>query len=346
MIGQYVLGFGMAFAASFLFTPWVRRLAIKIGAIDKPTKRKVHTKPVPRLGGVAIAVAFLIPFLLLVDLDRRFIGLLAGFIILLGLGVADDVKRLRARHKLVWQLLAAVAVLAGGIGIVYFTNPFGGVIALDGWRIPVDLAGLHFNILPIANAVTVLWIVGMINTINFLDGLDGLAGGIASIAALVLFMSAVTVSGGSSVVALLAIILLGALLGFLPYNFHPASIFMGDSGAYTIGLLLALLSIYSGSKIAVGAIVLGFAIFDAGWTVLRRIMRKRSPFKPDRNHLHHQMLDSGLLSHGQVVLVLYVLTVIVAVALLVFGGVAGFSLLLLLLVSIVSVMRILRPLRN
>ncbi len=188
------------------------------------------------------------------------------------------------------------------------------MIALDGWKIPIEIGAINFNIIPVANLVSIIWIVGMINTVNFLDGLDGLATGVSAIGAAVLFSLALTPAIGNPVVALLAIILMGALLGFLPYNFFPSSIFMGDSGSYVIGLLLALLSIYASSKIAVGALVFGIAIVDGLWTVLKRILAGESPFQADRKHLHHQLLDSGLLSHRQVVLLLYLLTALVAAA--------------------------------
>jgi UDP-GlcNAc:undecaprenyl-phosphate GlcNAc-1-phosphate transferase len=335
------MAFVMALGLSAALTPLVRYLAFRIGAVDKPDARKVHLAPIPRIGGLAIAIAWLVPFLLYVPHTRQFLGLLAGVLILLGVGLYDDIKDLNAWYKLGWQVLAALVVLAGGIGIVYFSNPAGGIFALDFWRLPVHLGAIHFNILPIANFISVLWIVGIINTINFLDGLDGLAAGVSGIAALVLFLTALTPALANPLVALLAIALVGALVGFLPYNFFPASIFMGDSGAYVIGLILALLSIYGNSKVAIGALVLGIAIADALLTVVRRILRRQSPFKADRTHLHHQLLDSGTFSHRQVVLFLYLLTALLALALILFGGMAAFTLLLLILVAMVSLSRIL-----
>lgn len=336
---SYLSAFLVAFGISLILTPLVRLIAIKAKRLDKPDSRKLHTSPVPRVGGVAIVMAFLIPFLTYVDLSRQFMGLLAGLIILLIVGLFDDIWGLKARYKLGWQVLSAGVVLAGGIGIIYFTNPFGGVIPLDFWRIPVSFANLEFNILPIANAVSIIWIVGMVNTVNFLDGLDGLAAGVAAIVAGVLFIMALTPLIASPIVALMSIILVGALLGFLPYNFFPASIFMGDSGAYVIGLLLALLSIYAGSKIAVGGLVLSIAIMDAILTVLRRLWRKNSPFTPDRKHLHHQLLDSGILTHRQVVLLLYILTFLLGVGVL-FGNTQTVSwLLAFLLIVTISISR-------
>lgn len=337
---NYLPAFLMSLGLSLVLTPLMRWLAIRAKKFDKPDARKVHSNPVPRVGGLAITLAFLIPFLINLDLNRQFAGLLGGVVILAGVGLFDDIWGLKARYKLAWQVLSAVVVLAGGIGIVYFTNPLGGVLTLDFWRIPVEFGALRFNILPLANFVSVIWIVGMVNTLNFLDGLDGLATGVATIAALVLFVMALSPTIANPVVALLAVILVGALLGFLPYNFFPSSIFMGDNGAYVIGLLLALLSIYAGSKIAVGALVLSIAIMDAILTVLRRVRQKGSPFKPDRSHLHHQLLDSGILTHRQVVLFLYAMTVLLAASLLFGNAVLGLVILLCLLVLTVSIGRI------
>lgn len=340
MNSQYLGGFALAFVLSLLFTPIVRWLSLRFGAVDKPDSRKIHKLPVPRLGGVAVYLAFVITFLLYFDLNRQFVGLLAGVSTLFIVGIIDDLKGLSAWVKLSWQIVAAVIILAGGIGIIFLSNPLGGLISLDGWRIPIELGPLSFNILPIANLVSVIWIVGLINTLNFLDGLDGLASGVAIIVGLVLFVMAFTPAVNDASVGLLAIILVGALLGFLPFNFFPSSIFLGDSGAYTIGALLATFSIYAGSKIAVGAIVLGVAILDAIWTVSRRLLRGKSPFTADRGHLHHRLLDSGMLSHRQVVVLLYIITIAIAATLL-FGNVASALLLgSLMLVATVSVMRI------
>lgn len=345
MTSEYFIGFGLALIISLGVTPLVRKLAFRIGAVDKPSSRKVHAQPIPRLGGVGIVTAFLVPFVILADFDRALLGLLLGIVILFSVGLIDDLKRLRARTKLFWQLIAAGVVLAGGIGIVYVTNPFGGVINLDGWRLAVTLGPLSFNILPLANAVSLLWIVGMVNTVNFLDGLDGLAAGVSAIACLVLFTLALTPGFHNVTVALLAMILLGALLGFLPYNFFPSRIFMGDSGAYVLGLILALLAIYAGSKITIGVLVLGLAIIDALWTIIRRLVSGRSPFKPDRSHLHHLLHDWGVLSHREVVLLFYLITALIAVTTIFLGAKATGLLLLILMLATISLARIISPKR-
>lgn len=337
---DYILAFLLAFAITALSVPFVKRFAHQIGAVDIPNARKIHTKPLPRIGGVAIFLGFLLPFLLNFELDRRLWGFLAGIVIVFLLGLWDDLRSLSAWKKLPWQVIAAVAVLSGGIGIIAVTNPLtGSFLFLDEWRIPVEMLGLNFNILPLANLVSVIWIVGIINTVNFLDGMDGLAAGVSIIAAFVLFVIALTPAVDDPNLALLSIILAGALGGFLLYNWHPSSIIMGDSGAYAVGLILAVITIYSGSKIAIGVLVLGVAIFDGIWAVTRRIYQGRSPFSPDRGHIHHQLLDSGL-TQPQVVSHLYIVAIAIGLTAVFYGGFAAFFVLMVMLVLTVSFVRL------
>lgn len=307
---SYLLAFALAMGISMLLTPVVKRLAFAIGAVDRPVlSRKIHTKPIARLGGVAIFAAFLIPVLIFLPLSRPLLGLIGGITLLLVIGVIDDVKGLSPWVKLFWQFVAASVTLAGGIGIYNLTNPLGGVIALDWGRFAVDLGWWRFHITPVANLLSLLWMVGLINAINFMDGLDGLAAGVSGIAAFIIFLLSISAGVDQPEVALLAIVLVGATLGFLPYNFYPARIFMGDSGAYFLGLSLALLAIYSGGKLATATLVLGFTILDGIWTVLRRLYRRTSPFKADRGHLHHLFLDAGF-SQRVAVLTLYGFSII------------------------------------
>jgi UDP-GlcNAc:undecaprenyl-phosphate/decaprenyl-phosphate GlcNAc-1-phosphate transferase len=313
----YILAFAAAAGLSALITPFVRRYALKHQIMALPDARKIHLKPIPYLGGLAIFCGFVIPAMIFLPLDRRFVALLSGIAILVAVGVIDDIKNLHPLHKLAWQLIAAMVVLAGGIGIASINNPFGGVINLSAWRFPVELFGWHFHIAPIANTLSILWMIGLVNAINFLDGLDGLACGVSAIAGLIMFMLSIGPKVNQPEVALLAIIMTGAAVGFLPYNFFPAKIFMGDGGAYFLGLTLALLAIYSGGKLATASLVLGFTIFDSVWAVARRLYNRTSPFKPDKGHLHHLLLEAGF-SQRRAVLMLYALS-------LLFGTVAVFS---------------------
>ncbi len=307
---MYLLAFLVPTIISLLITPVVRRIALRYGIIDKPDfARKVHSQPVAYLGGIAIFIGFLISVLLFIPVSRPLVALLIGISILLIVGVIDDIRGLSPWVKLIWQIVASIVVLCGGIGIFQITNPFGNVIVLNWGRFAVDLWGLHFHIAPIANVVSVLWMVGMINIVNFLDGLDGLAAGTSAIAGLIIFLLSISPRVNQPEVALLAIILTGATLGWLPYNFYPAKIFMGDGGAYFLGLTLALLAIYSGGKLATAGLVLGFTIFDGVWAAVRRISRGTSPFKADKQHFHHLLLDVGF-SQRRAVLTIYAIALL------------------------------------
>lgn len=302
---NYALAFLLAVIIAATATPIVRRIALKYGIVDKPTEdRKIHREPVAYLGGVAIFVAFLVGVLLNVSPSRQLIALLLGCFVLVIVGVIDDIRGLSPWIKLGWQFVAAGIALSGGIGITSITNPFGGVFDLTYGRFGLDILGLHFHISPIANAISILWMVGLANTINFLDGLDGLAGGVSGIAAVIMFLLSISARVNQPGVAMLAIILAGAIFGWLPFNFNPAKIFMGDSGAYFLGLVLAMLAIYSGAKLATATLVLGFPIVDAIWAATRRLARRKSPFRADRGHFHHLLLDLGF-SQRQAVLTLY-----------------------------------------
>ena len=319
-IPYLIAAFVVAGAISFLLTPLVRRNAIRRRVVDRPSKRRVNTRPIPRGGGVAIALGFLAVAVVTVALagelpfvERRspidvgnLAALLLGGAAAAAIGLVDDVVDLRARWQLLGQLgLAAGAVVLLGVEIGFVQNPFGsGPIAFEG---------------PFAVGFTILWIVGMINSVNFIDGLDGLSSGIALIAALTLGVISLTSSIAQPLVALLCFALAGACLGFLRWNFHPATIFAGTSGTMFIGYSLAVLSILGSAKVAVALLVLGVPIIDAFWIIVRRLLAGRSPFSPDRGHIHHRLLDLGL-SHRQTVLLIYAICVSLAVLSLVLSG--------------------------
>jgi UDP-GlcNAc:undecaprenyl-phosphate GlcNAc-1-phosphate transferase len=279
-------------------------MAIQLGAIDRPGHRRVNTRPVPRGGGVAVAAAFIVvtTAVLAINATQPFVavpfsvqigdllGLLLGGALAVGFGVLDDYLDLRARWQFAGQLLLAAVAIVCGYTVDFINNPFGpGVIRLDG---------------PFAIGFTVLWIAGMINSINFIDGLDGLSSGIGLISVTTLGLISLSTQVGQPFVALLCFVLAGALLGFLRWNFHPASIFVGTSGVMFLGYVLALLSILGTAKVAVALLVLGVPIIDAFWIIVRRLAQGRSPFSPDRGHLHHRLLDVGL-SHRQTVILIY-----------------------------------------
>lgn len=333
-MANFILAFLLAFSITVLLVPFVRTLSMRLGAVDMPNARKIHSQPLPRLGGIALFLGFVVPLLLLLPLNRPFLGLLGGVAVIFIVGLIDDIKGLGPWTKLWGQILAAGVVLAGGIGIIAVTDPVtGGVIPLDPLRIPMEVAGFEFNIIPLANAVSILWILVVMNTVNFLDGMDGLAAGVVGITALVIgliaaFALAPTVEGIE--VGLLAAILVGACAGFLIFNWHPSSLIMGDSGSYTIGLVLAVMAIYGGAKFGVGILVLGVALADMVWAIVRRLYHRKPLFSPDRGHIHHQLLDSGL-TQVQVVLHLYAVAVGVGVAVLLGGVWPGVAALLIAL---------------
>jgi UDP-GlcNAc:undecaprenyl-phosphate/decaprenyl-phosphate GlcNAc-1-phosphate transferase len=298
-------GFLIAVLVSFVATPWVLRYVREHRILDHPDARRVHRQPLPRGGGVAVVVAFIVVgggLALVGDAlpgvnlarplpDANMAGLFIGAILATVIGALDDRYDLRARWQFLGQLaLAGVAVLAG-IVVPYIGNPFGP-------------GNIQF-IAPVGIAFTVVWIVGMINSLNFIDGLDGLSSGIALIAALTLGVLSLTQQVNQPMVAVFCFVLAGGLLGFLRWNFHPAVIFQGTAGVMFLGYTLGVLAILGSAKVIVALLVLAVPIVDTFWVIVRRLSEGRSPFSPDRGHIHHLLLDLGL-SHRSTVLLIYV----------------------------------------
>lgn len=341
------VGFAAAAALAFALTPLASRVAHLTGAIDLPDAgRRVHSVPVPRGGGLAVVVAMIIAgsAALLLNaatgiiapgrIGAEQIALFLGGAALAALfGFIDDRWQIRARWQLLAQVLLAAVAIGLGASITSIDNPLeflGGAFDVD----TLVFAG------PVAMLVTTLWIVGMINSINFIDGLDGLSTGVSLIAAMTLGIISLPGFQNQPMVALLCAVLAGALAGFLPWNFHPARIFIGTTGVYVAGFSLAILSILGTAKVAVALLVLGVPIIDTFWIITRRLLAGRSPFTPDRGHIHHRLLDLGL-THRRAVLLIYVLCIaLAALSLLLTGSgplyafmgiVIGFGLLLYLL---------------
>jgi UDP-GlcNAc:undecaprenyl-phosphate/decaprenyl-phosphate GlcNAc-1-phosphate transferase len=299
-----VASFLVATLVSIIATPWVRRYVREHHILDHPDARRVHKAPLPRGGGVAVVVAFLLvggglalarsalPGIASSRAlpEANLIGLFGGAVIATLIGAIDDKFDLRARWQFAGQLLlAAIAVLAG-ISVSFISNPFGP-------------GNLNF-VAPVGILFTVVWIVGMINSLNFIDGLDGLSSGIALIAALTLGVLSLTQQVNQPLVAVFCFVLAGALLGFLRWNFHPAVIFQGTAGVMFLGYTLAVLAILGSAKVVVALLVLAVPIIDTFWVIVRRLFAGRSPFSPDRGHIHHLLLDLGL-SHRSTVLLIY-----------------------------------------
>ena len=283
----------VAAGLTVVLVPAVRRFAIKVGAVDQPGGRRVHQSPTPRLGGIAITASILLVIvgtvllapdqLHFVDqtvagVDRNLVGVIVGIIILLATGIWDDLHDLNPWLKLGLQTLAALAVVAFGVQIKWISNPLGGLnIIIGSWT---------YLLVP-------LWLLLMMNVMNWFDGLDGLTSGLSVIAAVIIVFLSLEPTVNQPATAWLAAIVAGAALGFLPWNWFPAKIFMGDSGSMVLGFLLGVFAIISGAKFATAALVLGIPILDAVWVIGRRILTGQNPMQADRKHLHHRFLDAG-----------------------------------------------------
>ncbi len=336
----YLLYFVCSLFLALLITPQVKRLAVYLGCVDKPIlSRKIHTSQMPMLGGLGVFICSVVVIGLIVlaghwNFDvvplRFLLAIMLGGIVLMFGGYLDDKFTLPAKISWLFPALAGLIIVSSGIGIgiTVLTNPLGGNIPLSGKILGLPLSGLFVWI----------WIMGMTYTTKLLDGLDGLAAGVALIGGLVMFTLSLTDKIDQPTTATLAIIFVGALAGYLFYAFNPASIFLGEGGSTYLGFFLAVLSVLTGAKIATAVLVMGIPIFDVIWAIIRRIYRKTSPFKADREHLHHLLLDSGL-SQRQAVLIFYALSAIfgfMAVFLQSMGKLLALGILLALMVGILG----------
>lgn len=302
------MAFLLALVGALVITPWVRKAAFKIGAIDQPEQRKVHSKIMPRMGGLAVFLAFALAVLFTQQLDKRIIGLLTGGFLIVLLGILDDTKGLPAKVKLLGQIAAAAVVIPFEIQVQFITNPLTGqMVHLGFWGIPV----------------TIFWIISVTNAVNLIDGLDGLAGGTSFIAALTLaavtWQQAALLGGAGMEVVGLALILAAAILGFLRYNFFPAKIFLGDTGSMFLGFALSTMAVMGVAKAAtaisviVPMVIMGIPLLDVCFAILRRYQSHRPIFQPDKEHLHHRMMALGL-SHKQTVLAIYAINLVLGIS--------------------------------
>ncbi len=289
-------------ALSAVITPLVRKYAIKLQIVDIPKdNRRGHNKPIPLLGGMAIYISFMVTlFLKLGRLTNSEIGLILGSTVIVIGGFVDDKFNIKPWCKLLFQLAATLILIVYGIKIVLITNPFSGLY---------QFVNLGIMSIPL----TLIWVIGITNALNLIDGLDGLAAGIALISSITIFIIAVL--NGRNEAAILTIILAGATAGFLPYNFNPASIFMGDTGAQLLGFLLAAISIEGAVKsaaafsIAVPILALGIPIYDTLFAMVRRKINGKPIMQADRGHLHHRLLDMGL-TQKQAVMIMYIISAV------------------------------------
>jgi len=298
----YISTFLISLIITMLATPLVLKLALTIGAVDKPEERKIHTQAIPRLGGLAIYAGFVLAIISAILLARflgrglegwHLLGILIGGTLILILGIIDDFRGLKPLPKFVWQIITSAVIIYFGVSIGFVSNPLNGLFVIGWLGIPL----------------TLLWLVGMTNAINLIDGLDGLASGVCAISAGTLFFVALRTHQISAAIIMLA--LCGSALGFLRYNFFPAKIFLGDSGSYFLGLMLAAASIIGVFKttlvvaLLIPIMILGVPIFDTMFAIGRRFKEGRSLFSADNKHIHHMLLRAGF-TQREAVLAIYV----------------------------------------
>ena len=324
-IGWVAAALVTAMVVALITTPVVKSLAFRVGAVDVPKdNRRMHDHPIPRMGGLAIFFGFLLSVLIYVELTPELTGMLLGGVIIVVLGIFDDIYALGAKFKLMVHIAAAlVAVLSGNV-IEVLSNP--NVFSSDLWW---ELGWLAYP-------VTIIWIVAITNAVNLIDGLDGLACGVSTISSLTMLVISLAVADGP--VAVIMAALAGGCIGFLPYNLNPAKIFMGDTGSTFLGFILAVMSIqglfkfYTIISFAVPFLMLGLPIFDTCFAFIRRIAHGQSPMHPDRSHVHHRLIDMGF-NQKQAVAVLYIISAILglcAVVLTTSGALKAMMLLLAL----------------
>lgn len=334
---DYVLAFIIATGVALLITPGVILLAAKTGAMDAPDARKVHKKPIPRIGGLGIYTAFMVTILSLLnvvdvadDVMFELTGLMIGGSLIVLVGIIDDYKNLPAKVKLVGQIIAAAVLVIGfNVHIDFITDPFG------------DPLSDYIYTEALAIPLTIFWIVGITNTINLIDGLDGLAAGVSMIASITIFL--VAMQQEIFLVATLTAALAGSALGFLYYNFNPARIFMGDSGSLFLGFMLAGISVIGAVKCAttialiVPILALGLPILDTTFAIVRRYRGGVPIFKPDKGHLHHRLLDLGF-SQRQAVLLMYVISALLGLSAVALTEVSSQMAIIIVLLVVIAVL--------
>lgn len=308
LIAYVVLALLAALVISFLMTPVVKTFAYKVGAIDVPKDgRRMHKEPIPRLGGLAIFMGFMVSILLFVNIrgNQQMQSILLGAVIIVVLGVVDDIMALPAMLKFVVQIVAALIPALNGVTILAFSNP------------NIFSDRLYWVLGSLSVPFTVIWIVAITNSVNLIDGLDGLADGVSAISATTMLVIALLYSEAQ--VAIVMAALVGACVGFMPYNLNPAKMFMGDTGATFLGYILATMSIqglfkyYAVISFVVPFLILGLPIFDTAFAFIRRIAHGQSPMHADRGHIHHRLIDMGL-NQKQAVATLYVISAILGLS--------------------------------
>src|SRR4051812_14333890 len=318
----------VCFICSILITPFVKKLAFKIGATDKPNQRKVHQKTMPRLGGLAIYISFVIGVIITQPNSTNLNTLNAimiGSAIVVITGILDDMFELSAKIKFLAQIIAAaVVIFYGGVQVEFINLPFSEI-------------QLEFGFLSIP--ITFLWIVGITNAINLIDGLDGLAAGVSSIALITISVMAILIP--NPFVVVMGAILLASTLGFLIFNFYPAKIFMGDTGALFLGYMIAVLSLLGFKNVTmisliIPVIILGVPISDTFFAIIRRLVNKQPLSAPDKSHLHHCLMRAGF-SHKQTVLLIYAMASVFGLTAFIFSQSTVWGSLIVILALLITI---------
>ena len=285
-----------------LFMPVVKMIAKHIGAMDIPNERKVHKKPIPRLGGLGIYLGFLLGYIIFGHESIQMNSILIGSFIIVLVGIIDDINPIKARYKLIGQIIGASVVPI-----------FGGMLLKD-----VSAFGIYLNFGYFSYIITILFIVGIINCINLIDGLDGLAGGLSAIYFIMIGVVSILFNNSSGLDTILTFIMLGATLGFLVHNFNPASIFMGDSGSMFLGYIIAIIALLGYKNVTFTSLVvpvflIAIPIMDTLFAIVRRVLKHEPIMKPDKSHLHHQLLKLNF-SVRKTVLIIYFVDILFAIA--------------------------------
>lgn len=310
---KLLLAAAVSFLISFLMTPPVKSFAEKVGAIDVPKdERRIHTRPIPRMGGLAIFMGFVAACLIFAETSTPIMGMLIGAVIIAVMGAVDDIVALNAWVKLAGQIAAAIVVIRCGVTFDAISNPnllSDDAIIYIGWNVSYFL--------------TVIWIVGCTNAVNLIDGLDGLAVGVSAISSLTMLFVALFVA--EPVVSVILACVVGACVGFMPYNMNPAKIFMGDVGSQLLGFVLATVSVMGMFKFhtiitfLVPVMAMAVPLADTAFAFIRRILKGQSPFTADKGHFHHRLLALGL-SQKQVAAVLYAVSAVMGLLAVLLAG--------------------------
>ena len=298
----------VTFLASFILTPIVKKIAIHINAIDMPGKRKIHNKPMPRLGGLALFGAFMLGYMLYARESTVMLSILMGGFLVVLCGMIDDINPLKAKYKFLVQLVAAATVCIYGNIVLNEITFFG--------------LNLYFSA-PWAQIITILFMVAVMNIMNLIDGIDGLTSGISTIYFVTIAIIAFILNQRGGLDVILSLIMAGATLGFLGHNFPPASIFLGDTGSYFLGYIISIIALLGYKATTLTSIVIPIAIlaipiFDTASAIIRRLLKHKNPFtSPDKEHLHHQLLKMKF-SPRTTILIIYGITILFSIVSILF----------------------------